>query len=122
MNVDRDTFYDPEKIAIVPMGFCFPGLDSKGGDLPPRRECREQWHDRIMQELPQIQLLLVIGQYAHAYHLGKRRQKTLTGTVADWRRIRDQSDGRRIYALAATVLAQQCVAKEESLVRNRPAA
>ncbi len=99
MNVDRDTFYDPEKIAIVPMGFCFPGLDSKGGDLPPRRECREQWHDRIMQELPQIQLLLVIGQYAHAYHLGKRRQKTLTGTVADWRRIRDQSDGRRIYAL-----------------------
>ena len=81
------------------MGFCFPGLDAKGGDLPLRRECRERWHDRIMADLPQIQLLLVVGQYAHAYHLGSQRGKTLTATVADWRRIRDRADGRRVYVL-----------------------
>ena len=99
MNVDREVFYDPARIAIVPMGFCFPGLDAKGGDLPPRRECRERWHDRVMTELPSVRLLLVIGQYAHAYHLGSQRSKTLTATVADWRRIRDRADDRRVYAL-----------------------
>ncbi len=99
MNVGREVFYDPARIAIVPMGFCFPGLDAKGGDLPPRRECRERWHDRVMTELPNVRLLLVIGQYAHAYHLGSQRSKTLTATVADWRRIRDRADDRRVYAL-----------------------
>ena len=67
------------------MGFCFPGLDAKGGDLPPRRECRAAWHDRLFAAMPQIDLLLVIGQYAQAYHLGNRRQGSLTETVAAWR-------------------------------------
>lgn len=85
MGIGEDVFYDPSQLAIVPMGFCFPGLDDKGGDLPPRRECRRNWHDRLFAEMPQIELVLVIGQYAQAYHLGSRRQKSLTATVADWR-------------------------------------
>ena len=99
MEVDRDTFYDAGKIAIVPMGFCFPGLDAKGGDLPPRRECRELWREQVMNALPKLRLVLVIGQYAHAYHLGKMREKTLTETVAKWRSIRDEGDGPVVYAL-----------------------
>jgi len=85
MDVGEDVFYDPSKLAIVPMGFCFPGLDAKGGDLPPRRECRETWHDQLFAALPQVELILLIGQYAQAYHLGKARKKSLTETVADWR-------------------------------------
>lgn len=81
LNIDRETFYDERKIAIVPMGFCFPGYDAKGSDLPPRKECRTLWHDTLFEHLPQIELILVIGQYAQHYHLGKRRKKTLTETV-----------------------------------------
>lgn len=99
MAVDQETFYDATKIAIVPMGFCFPGLDAKGGDLPPRRECREVWRDRLMQFLPQVRLVLVIGQYAQAYHLGKDRKKTLTETVANWQTIRDRQTSPVVYAL-----------------------
>lgn len=84
MDVAEDVFYDPSRLAIVPMGFCFPGLDAKGGDLPPRRECWEAWHDQLFAALPQVELILVIGQYAQAYHLGKARRKSLTETVADW--------------------------------------
>jgi len=99
MNVDRDVFYDAGRIAIVPMGFCFPGLDAKGGDLPPRRECRELWHDQLMAALPDIRLVLAIGQYAHAFHLGPARGRTLTETVADWRRIRLEAGDRPVYPL-----------------------
>ena len=84
LGVDRDTFYDREKFAIVPMGFCFPGYDAKGGDLPPRKECAQHWHGDIFEAMPQVELLLVIGQYAQAFHLGKLRKKTLTETVAHW--------------------------------------
>ncbi len=99
MNVDRDTFYDASKIAIVPMGFCFPGLDAKGGDLPPRKECAPLWRDQLLQALPGIRLTLVIGQYAQAYHLGKQREKNLTATVANWRSIRANNNQSVIYAL-----------------------
>ena len=85
MRVDNDTFYDRSRIAIVPMGFCFPGLDAKGGDLPPRKECVRTWHDRIFSAMPQSGLVLIIGQYAQAYHLGEARKKTLTETVKAWR-------------------------------------
>ncbi|WP_428651122.1 uracil-DNA glycosylase family protein [Roseibium sp.] len=85
MGIGEDIFYDPERLAIVPMGFCFPGLDAKGGDLPPRPECRKAWHDRLFAAMPQIELILVIGQYAQAYHLGKARKQSLTETVAQWR-------------------------------------
>ncbi|WP_245581896.1 uracil-DNA glycosylase family protein [Phyllobacterium phragmitis] len=85
LGVTRDQFYDPALFAIVPMGFCFPGYDAHGGDLPPRRECREIWHDRVFAEMPQIELIIAIGQYAQAYHMGSRRKASMTQTVLDWR-------------------------------------
>lgn len=87
LGIDRSVFYDPARVAIISMGFCFPGLDAKGGDLPPRRECRETWHDRIFRSLPNIELILAIGQYAQAYHLGPARKSNLTETVVHWREI-----------------------------------
>ncbi|EFO30454.1 uracil-DNA glycosylase superfamily protein [Roseibium sp. TrichSKD4] len=90
MGIGEDIFYDPQKLAIIPMGFCFPGLDAKGGDLPPRPECRKAWHDDLFEALPQIELILVIGQYAQGYHLGKSRKKSLTETVAHWRDFWDE--------------------------------
>ena len=71
MGVDSATFYDEARIAIVPMGFCFPGWDANKGDLPPRRECRAAWHDRLMAALPAIETILVIGAYAQEYHLSR---------------------------------------------------
>ncbi len=85
MGIGPEVFYDPDKLAIIPMGFCFPGLDHKGGDLPPRPECRAAWHDKLFEAMPQIELVLVIGQYAQSYHLGPARKKSLTETVASWR-------------------------------------
>lgn len=80
MGVDTTTFYDASKIAIVPMGFCYPGR-GKSGDLPPRKECAPQWHQAILQQLPNLQLTLLIGQYAQRYYLGKSRKRNLTTTV-----------------------------------------
>jgi uracil-DNA glycosylase len=105
------------------MGFCFPGQDAKGGDLPPRRECAPAWRDRVMEHMPQLKLILVIGQYAHAWHLGDLRQKSLTETVRDWRTIMARSGpGSRGAAVAASLLAQQRLDSEESLVRGGTAA
>lgn len=83
MAIERDAFYDPNLVAIVPMGFCYPG-SRKSGDLPPRPECAPLWHERIFEQLD-VQLTLLIGQYAQARYLGDRRQKNLTETVRDWR-------------------------------------
>ena len=90
LGVDRATFYDTANFAIVPMGFCFPGLNAKGSDLPPRRECAPAWREQVFAHMPQIELLLVIGQYAQSYHLGNLRAGTLTETVRNWREIWDQ--------------------------------
>lgn len=87
MGVGSDTFYDVHRIAIVPMGFCFPGLDLKGGDRPPRRECAPAWRAPLFRALPGLRLLLAVGSYAQAWHLGPLARKTLTGTVAAWREI-----------------------------------
>ncbi|MEW5769150.1 MAG: uracil-DNA glycosylase family protein [Pseudomonadota bacterium] len=84
LGMDRATFYDESRIAIIPTGLCFPGT-GKGGDLPPRPECAPLWHPPLRAELPQIRLTLLIGQYAQAYYLGARRKRTLTETVAAWR-------------------------------------
>ena len=81
MGVDETGFYDESRIAIAPMGFCFPGLDEKGGDLPPRRECAPLWQDRVRAALPQVGLTLLVGQYAQRFYLGSRMHKTLTETV-----------------------------------------
>lgn len=85
LAVDRDEFYDPDRFAIVPMGFCFPGYDGHGGDLPPRRECAPLWRARVIAAMPQIELVLAIGQYAQAWHLGGARAPSMTETVHNWR-------------------------------------
>ncbi|WP_429091811.1 uracil-DNA glycosylase family protein [Aminobacter sp. BE322] len=85
LGVTPEEFYDPSKFAIVPMGFCFPGQDAKGGDLPPRRECAPAWRARLMVGMPQVDLVLAIGQYAQRWHMGAARNGSLTDTVADWR-------------------------------------
>jgi len=71
MKVDRGTFYDVSRIAIMPMGFCYPGR-GRGGDLPPRPECAPTWHQRVLSQLPDIRLILLIGQYAQRYYLGRQ--------------------------------------------------
>ena len=81
LGVDEATFYDPAKLAIVPMGFCFPGYDAKGSDLPPRRECRETWHDALFAARPSFALSLIIGRYARDYHLPAHRREPLTETI-----------------------------------------
>ncbi|MDE1996443.1 MAG: uracil-DNA glycosylase family protein [Rhizobiaceae bacterium] len=86
LDVDRDSFYNRDHFAIAGMGFCFPGYDAKGGDLPPRRECAPLWRQRTMDAMPQIELVLTIGQYAQAWHLGAARMGSVTETVAEWRR------------------------------------
>jgi uracil-DNA glycosylase len=90
MGVTDDEFYDASRIAIVPMGFCFPGLDAKGGDLPPRRECAPLWRARLIASLPQLELVLLVGQYAQRWHLGADARSGLTDTVARWRVIADR--------------------------------
>ena len=74
MGVTDAEFYDERRIAIIPMGFCFPGLDRNGGDLPPRPECAPAWRTRLMAALPQIELVLAVGQYAQGWHLGPPRR------------------------------------------------
>jgi len=85
MGVDRATFYDAARVNIIPMAFCYPGRDPRGGDRPPRGECAQLWHDRLFAALAEQRLILVIGQYAQAYHLGRARKRTLTETVRAWR-------------------------------------
>lgn len=84
MGVDRDAFYDGSRIAIIPMGFCYPGRGASG-DLPPRRECATLWLDRLLARLPRIQLTLLVGQYAQRHFLGPRRKESLAATVEAWR-------------------------------------
>ncbi|MFN4275568.1 MAG: uracil-DNA glycosylase family protein [Ferrovibrio sp.] len=85
LEMDRDTFYDTTCIAIMPMGFCYPGRDAKGGDNPPRPECAPLWHPRLRPLLPKIRLTLLVGQYAQMHYLNTRRQKTMTETVRHFR-------------------------------------
>jgi uracil-DNA glycosylase len=85
LALDRERFYDESRIAIVPMGFCYPGRDRNGGDSPPRPECAPLWHVRLRALLPQAALTLLVGSYAQAWYLGARRKATMTETVAHWR-------------------------------------
>jgi uracil-DNA glycosylase len=90
MGVDRDTFYDQTKIALVPMGFCYPGK-GKGGDLPPRPECAPAWRDRLLGQLDNIELTIVMGRYALAWHLNIRPSQTLSAVVANWQQYWPQA-------------------------------
>lgn len=84
MGIDTQTFYDAARIAIVPMGFCYPGRGG-GGDNPPRPECAPLWHERLLALMPDVRLTLLVGQYAQRYFLGNRRRASLTETVEAWR-------------------------------------
>jgi len=83
MSLSREEFYDPKLVAILPMGFCYPGTGSSG-DLPPRKECAAQWRAQLLGAMPLIELTLVIGQYAMAWHLPGEATKNLTETVRAW--------------------------------------
>jgi uracil-DNA glycosylase len=85
LAVSSQDFYDESRVAIVPMGFCFPGQDGHGGDLPPRPECAGLWHGRLFAALPGIELILAVGSYAQHWHLKGAAGRTLQETMARWR-------------------------------------
>jgi uracil-DNA glycosylase len=85
LRLGRETFYDESRIAVMPMGFCYPGVDANGGDRPPRKECAPLWHARVLALLPQIELALLVGGYAQKHYLGERCAASMTGTVQAWR-------------------------------------
>jgi uracil-DNA glycosylase len=87
IGIDRASFYDESRIAIIPIGFCYPGR-GQSGDLPPRAECASLWLGQLLQHLPQVQLTLLIGRYAQSHYLRARRKETLTDTVRAWREYR----------------------------------
>jgi uracil-DNA glycosylase len=83
LAIEREDFYDEERVAIVPMGFCYPGRYADGGDLPPRPECAPLWHARVLARLPKLELTLLVGSYAIDYYLKPRA--SMTETVRRWR-------------------------------------
>jgi len=87
LQLSAQEFYDGRRIAIVPMGFCFPGQDATGGDLPPRRECALTWHARLFAAMPQLQLILAVGSYAQRWHLGSGADGSMTDAVRRWREL-----------------------------------
>ena len=89
MGIGADVFYDASQVAILPMGFCYPGT-GKSGDLPPRKECAPLWRAPLLAAMPQIELVLVIGQYAIDWHLPQCAGSTLTETVRNWRKLGPQ--------------------------------
>lgn len=85
LAMERERFYDERLVAIIPMGFCYPGTAAAGGDAPPRPECAPLWQPRLLPLLPALRLTLLVGSYAQAFHLGDRRQATMTATVKAFR-------------------------------------
>ncbi len=88
LGLGPEQFYDTFHVAIVPMAFCFPGYDAKGSDLPPPRVCGQTWHGNVMDALNQVQLTVLVGGYAHKYHLGVK--SSVTETVQNWRALAPQ--------------------------------
>ncbi|MEH6588794.1 MAG: uracil-DNA glycosylase family protein [Halioglobus sp.] len=84
LSVDKDRFYDESQIAIMPMGFCYPGK-GKSGDLPPTKPCAPLWHQRLLEQMPAVELTLLVGRYAQDYYLNDKRLN-LTQRVQDWQR------------------------------------
>lgn len=84
MGLDTQRFYDESQIAIIPMGYCYPGRGNSG-DLPPRRECATLWLDHLLDKLPRIELTLLVGLHAQRHFLGNRRKRSLTETAKAWR-------------------------------------
>lgn len=80
MQVEKQTFYDPNQVALIPMAFCYPGR-GKSGDLAPRKECAPRWHHQLFEHMPNVRLILLVGKYAQAHYLGNSAKSTLTETV-----------------------------------------
>jgi uracil-DNA glycosylase len=99
LQLSLEEFYDQRRIAIVPMGFCFPGHDASGGDLPPRRECTRLWHDRLFAAMPQLELVLAVGSYAQRWHLPAAGGASMTDQVRRWRQQLDAPGRPRRVAL-----------------------
>lgn len=99
MGVSSQEFYDETRIAIVPMGFCFPGQDEKGADLPPRRECAKLWHRQLFAALPQIELVLAIGSYAQSFHLSEAAGASMQETMLAWRQHLKRKTRPRVLPL-----------------------
>lgn len=89
MGVDKDVFYDESRIAIIPMGYCYPGRGN-GGDMPPRHECAGLWLDHLLAKLPRIKLTLLVGQYAQQHFLASRGKPSLAETAKAWREYSPQ--------------------------------
>ena len=114
-------FYDQRRVAIVPMGFCFPGHDAAGGDLPPRRECAPTWHERLFAAMPQLELILAVGSYAQRWHWGRGGAQH-DGDGQALARAAGSAEPAASRRIAASLLAQQRLAHGQSLVRARAAA
>jgi uracil-DNA glycosylase len=99
LRLSPEDFYDQARVAIVPMGFCFPGHDAAGGDLPPRRECARTWHERLFTAMPQLELILAIGVYAQRWHLSERVGGRMTATVERWRELLESDERPRCVPL-----------------------
>lgn len=84
MDMDNDTFYNPKKVGLVPMGFCYPGK-GKTGDLPPRKECAPLWHHQLLQKMEEAKLIILVGKYAQNYYLKEQSKRTLTDTVRNFK-------------------------------------
>lgn len=85
LDIDKDKFYNPELISLMPMGFCYPGT-GKTGDMAPRPECAPLWHNRLLTKMPEVKLILLVGLYAQNYYLGNKAKETLTDTVQNFRK------------------------------------
>lgn len=99
MGVTSEEFYDDRRVAIVPMGFCFPGLNAAGGDLPPRRECAPLWRERVMANLSRVELVLLVGTYAQRWHLPTMRRGSVASIVQGWRELPRGPGGWRQFPL-----------------------
>ena len=105
MGVTDEEFYDGRRVAVVPMGFCFPGYDAKGADRPPRCECAPVWRERLLAELPALKLILLVGGYSQRWHLADEYGENLSATVANWRAVtrsenrQDGQDSLRFWPL-----------------------
>jgi uracil-DNA glycosylase len=85
LGLDREAFYDRRRVGLLGIGFCYPGTDDHGGDRPPRPECAPTWHQRFIDLMPKVELILLAGVYAHVFHLGDKRGRSVGETVAAWR-------------------------------------
>ena len=84
MGLEKSVFHDASRVAIIPMGYCYPGR-GRDGDMPPRRECATLWLDQLLARLPGIELTLLVGRYAQSHFLGRRRKNSLAATLQAWR-------------------------------------